>query len=142
MKHTPIEFPPNPPFESHVFVRVGDINYGGHLGNDAVLALAHEARIRWLRAHGLSEVDVGGCGLIMTDAHIEYRNQARLGDELRLEIAPGDKRASRFRLLCRISRPADEAEIALVEVGLACFDYERERPARMPAPLADALAAD
>ena len=35
-------------FSTELPVRISDINYGGHLGNDAVLALAQEARVRFL----------------------------------------------------------------------------------------------
>jgi 4-hydroxybenzoyl-CoA thioesterase len=41
-------------------VRIGDINYGGHMANDAILRLAHEARLRWLKSMGYSELDVEG----------------------------------------------------------------------------------
>ena len=30
-------------------VRIGDINYGNHLGNDAFVSIIHEARVQWLR---------------------------------------------------------------------------------------------
>ena len=36
-------------FHTEVAVRIGDINYGGHLGNDAVLSLAHEARLQYFK---------------------------------------------------------------------------------------------
>jgi len=34
-------------FTTEIPLRVSDINYGGHLGNDAVLSLAQEARMRF-----------------------------------------------------------------------------------------------
>jgi acyl-CoA thioesterase FadM len=37
-------------FRTRLRVRVDDVNYGGHLGNDAVLTLCHEARIRFFTA--------------------------------------------------------------------------------------------
>ena len=34
-------------FETKLKIRVSDLNYGGHLGNDSVLSLAHESRVRF-----------------------------------------------------------------------------------------------
>ena len=44
-------------------VRITDINYGQHLGNDRLFALLHEARIQFLSQWGFSEIDAGGAGV-------------------------------------------------------------------------------
>ena len=44
MPRLTIELPGHRDFTTRVTVAIGDINYGGHLGNDAVLRLAQEAR--------------------------------------------------------------------------------------------------
>jgi len=36
-------------------VRIQDINYGNHVGNDAFVSLLHEARIRYFNQLGYSE---------------------------------------------------------------------------------------
>ena len=41
-------------FQTTLRVQVGDVNYGGHLANDAVLRLCHEVRMRWLAGLGWS----------------------------------------------------------------------------------------
>ena len=46
-------------FQTTLRVQVGDVNYGGHLANDAVLRLCHEVRMRWLAGLGWSETDAG-----------------------------------------------------------------------------------
>jgi acyl-CoA thioester hydrolase len=48
MARIKIEIPEQFIFETQLKVRIGDINYGGHMGNDAVLTLAHQARIEFL----------------------------------------------------------------------------------------------
>ena len=125
-------FPPTFQFETVLDVRISDINYGQHLGNDAVLALAHEARLRYLAANGFSEKDVGGAGLIMLDAAIVYRAQARWGDRLLIQIAIGEIGACDFDLYYRLARQDDGAEIAVVKTTLAFFDYCSSRVARTP----------
>ena len=60
------------PFSINITVRITDLNYGGHLGNDSLLSLIHEARVAFLDSHGLSELDCGGVSLTMGDAALIY----------------------------------------------------------------------
>ena len=120
------------PFACELAVRTTDLNYGGHLGNDRLLSLAHEARVAFLAAHGWTELDCGGAALIMGDAAIVYRAEAFAGDVLRFEVAAVEPARLGFRLAMRVSRPADGAEVALLETGLVCFDYGRRRPVALP----------
>jgi acyl-CoA thioester hydrolase len=129
-------------FRTHLTVRVGDINYGGHLGNDRVLAFAHEARVRWLAELGLSEKDVGGVGLIMADAVLTYHREAFMGDELQIALGAADVRRSSFDLIFWFSRLDDGEEIARVKTGMVCFDYDARKAARLPADFARCLAQE
>ncbi|MBM4116583.1 thioesterase [bacterium] len=124
-------------FACTLTVRTTDLNYGGHLGNDRLLALVQEARVAFLAERGLSELNAGGPSLIMADAAVVYQGEAFAGDALRFEVAAREPGRVGFRLLTRVTRPADGAAIALVETGLVCFDYARRRPQ----PLSPALRA-
>lgn len=121
------------PFNCELVVRTTDLNYGGHLGNDRLLALVQEARVAFLAAHGWSELDCGGAGLIMADAAVCYRAEAFAGDRLRFEVAAVEPGRLGFRLATRVTRPADGTEVALAETGMVCFDYARRRPVPLPA---------
>lgn len=128
-------------FSSEIRVQVGDLNYGNHLANDAVLRLAHEARIRWLAANGLNELDIGGgIGLIMNRAEADYLAQAFHGDLLRADCFVEQTGGSRFCFTAEFVRPADGKTIARAVCHLLCFDYARQKPARMPAGFAALLA--
>jgi acyl-CoA thioester hydrolase len=124
-------------FECTLGVRTTDLNYGGHLGNDRLLALVQEARVAFLAVRALSELDAGGPSLIMADAALVYQGEAFAGDLLRFEMAAREPSRVGFRLFTRVTRPADGAAIALVETGMVCFDYSLRRPQ----PLSDALRA-
>lgn len=119
------------PFACELTVRTTDLNYGGHLGHDRLLALVQEARVAWLASHGWSELDCGGAGLIMADAAVIYRAEAFAGDVLRLEVVACEPSRVGFRLATRVTRGAD-TEVALVETGMVCFDYSRRRPVALP----------
>lgn len=115
-------------FDTEIAVRTTDLNYRGHLGNDRMIALIHEARVAFLAAHGYTETDCGGVSLIIADTMVNYRGEAFAGDTLRFEVAAGDPTECGFRLFFRVSRPRDGTVIALVENGMVCFDYTtRER---------------
>ena len=60
MSRIKINLPEKFVFETNLHVNIGDINYGGHLGNDAYLRLAHEARLQFLKEHSWSEIDMDG----------------------------------------------------------------------------------
>lgn len=120
------------PFRIELAVRVTDLNYGGHLGNDRLLSLIHEARVAFLAEHGLSEMDCGGVSLTMGDAALVYRGEAFAGDVLRFEVAAGEPGPSGFRLFYRVTRLPDGEEIALAETGMACYDYQEKKICRLP----------
>jgi len=120
------------PFSVEQRVRVTDLNYGGHLGNDRLLSLVHEARVAFLAGHGLSELDCGGVSLTMGDAALVYQGEAYAGDVLRFEVAAGEASRSGFRIFYRVSRTSDGSPIALAETGMVCFDYRAHKIRPLP----------
>lgn len=132
MSRVKLDLPDCLPFGTELRVRISEINYGGHLGNDAVLSLAHEARVQWLKSKGLSEGDVGGCGLLMVDAVIVYKSQGFNGDRLRVDMAAAEPGRTGCDLLYRIAHAESGAEVARVKTGMVFFDYAAGKVVRMP----------
>lgn len=128
-------------FSTEVTVRVGDINYGGDLGNDAVLGLVHEARLQWLKQHGFSEANAGGAGMIMVDAAIVYVSQAFHGDVLKIEADAADFSTAGCDFLFRIANKATGREVARVKTGVVFFDYAAGNVVKMPETFRAALSA-
>lgn len=120
------------PFSTKISVRITDLNYGGHLGNDSLLTLVHEARVDFLSSFGFSELDCGGVSLTMGDAAIIYQGEAYAGDELNIEVAAGEPSKSGFRLFYRLIRASDGQKIALAETGMVCFDYKVKKIVSLP----------
>jgi acyl-CoA thioester hydrolase len=123
------------PYSMELAVRITDLNYGGHLGNDRLLSLVHEARTGFLESFGFSEMDCGGISLTMADASLVYQEQAYGGDILHFEVAAGAPTRCGFRLFYRITRPADSAKIALVETGMVGYDYKTKKIVPLPSVL-------
>jgi acyl-CoA thioesterase FadM len=120
------------PFSAELEVRITDVNYGGHLGNDALLGLLHEARVRFLRNHGWSEKNIEGVAIIMTDAVIVYRSEAFPGDRLRVEVGVRDPAATSCDIVYRVSNAGSGAPVATAKTGIAFFDYTARRVVGMP----------
>ena len=120
-------------FTTEIPLRVSDINYGGHLGNDAVLSLAQEARMRFLRSHGWTEQDVTGVGIIMTDAVVVYRSEAFYGDVLTIDVAVADIGEIGCDFLFRMVNKASGKEIARGKTGIVFFNYANRKPSSVPA---------
>ena len=119
-------------FKTVMNIRIGDINYGGHLANDAILALVHEARLRFLASYNYSEKNIEGLGLIMTDAAIIYKNEAFYNDTLSIEVAIDDLTRLGFDLYYRIRNEQKNIDVAHVKTGLVFFNYDIHKIAGMP----------
>ena len=62
-------------FHADIPIRITDVNYGGHVGNDTLLSIIHEARVQFLKHHGYKEMNLEGLGLIMSDVMIEFKKE-------------------------------------------------------------------
>ena len=114
-------------------VRVGDINYGGHMGNDKALLLFHDARIRFLEALGYTEKDIGeGKGIIMTEAHVYFRKEAFLHDSLYADVEAAGVEKYTFELKYLIYREGDEQLILEGSTKQLAFDYVKRKVASLP----------
>lgn len=123
-----------PLFTTTIPIRITDINYGNHLGNDRMLAIVQEARVQWLQSIGYSETDIGGCGLIMADALISYKNEGHYGEDLRVSLFMEDITKVAFDLLFKVSIGLLENEKIIAEgkTGMVAFDYKHKRVVSIP----------
>ena len=132
-----LTFPDTALFDCTLEIRVGDLNYGNHLGNDRIIGLLHEARMQFLQSFGYTEMNIEGVGLILRDLSVELKKEMFYRDRLRIEIAVSDWSATGFRLMYRVWRKEDEHETitALGHTTLICFDYGSKKPVRVPEKL-------
>ena len=122
---------------SRLTVRIGDINYGGHLGHDRLITLLHQARLDWLHALGAEETNCFGAGLIMRHLTCDYRAEAFLGDALDIAMHAGDLRRTAFTLHYRVCR--GETLIAEAATEMVAFDYHAHKIIALPPAFAAAL---
>ena len=132
MARIKIELPEHYVYKTTLHVRVTDLNYGAHLGNDALLGMIHEARMHFLDSFGYSELDMHGVSLIMSDSAIVYKYQAYFKDPLVFEITAGDFSNKGFDIFYRITHQNNGNLIAKAKTGMVCFDYESASVQNVP----------
>lgn len=128
-------------FSTELVIRASDVNYGGHVGNDAILSLMQEARIILYRQLGFaSEISFeGSVGQIISDALILYKSESFLGDVVVIKIALTDFNKYGFDMLYLIENKATGKEVARGKTGIVCFDYDRKKVSSIPAILLEKL---
>jgi acyl-CoA thioesterase FadM len=127
-----LDLPETFPFKTEIPVRITDINYGGHVGNDAILAIVHEARVQFLKAYGFSEADIDGAGLIMTDSVIVYKSEGFYGDVIIAEVGVRDITRSGCDFIFKLRNAETNKEIAHAKTGIVFFDYQKHRVTHVP----------
>ena len=132
MARIKIEMPDNYLFSTVMDVRISDINYGNHLGNDSVLSFVHEARTRFFRQYGYTEMDVEGLGIIMTDSVIVYKAEGFHGDQIQIDITVGDFNKYGCDIFYLMTNKATAVEIAHVKTGIVFFDYDARKVVTLP----------
>jgi acyl-CoA thioesterase FadM len=135
MARIKIDLPETFSFSTSFTVRISDLNYGAHVGNDTVLSFIHEARVRYLQSLGYRELDLEGAGLIMADAALVFKNEIYYGDELLISIRAMEFSRVGFDLIYKIEKkPADQTLIvvALAKTAMVCFDYNLRKVISLP----------
>lgn len=119
-------------FSTDIPIRITDVNYGGHVGNDAILSLIHEARVQLFNKHGYTELDVEGLGIVMVDATIQYKSQIFHGDTLRIEIGVNEFTRYGCTFNYRLTSLKSGKEAALAKTTISFFDYSKNKVANVP----------
>lgn len=132
MQRIKIDLPNNFIFTTEIPVRVYDVNFAGHLSNDSILSMVHEARIQFLKNWNYSEVNTEGAGIIMFDAALQYKSQGYYGDILVFEVTVENLIKNGCDFLFKITNKETGKEIARAKTGIAFFDYKTNKLVPMP----------
>lgn len=122
-------------FSTIITIRITDLNYGGHVGNDVFLSLIHEARLQFLHHYGFSELDFAGTGLIMADAAIEFKRELVYGNEVKISVAATgfDKLGFDILYLMQVKDGEQWLTAGKVKTGMLCYDYSAKKKVQVPA---------
>jgi len=137
MARIKIELPTKFTFSTEIKVRITDLNYGAHLGNDRLLGLIHEARVQFLENYGFTEQDMLGVSLIMSDCAIQYKNEAFYNDTLVFSIAATEFSNKGFEMYYWVVNKANNLEVARAKTGMVSFNYLEHKVVALPPILKD-----
>jgi acyl-CoA thioester hydrolase len=134
MSRIKIDLPESFTFSTSFAVRITDLNYGAHVGNDTVLSFVHEARVRFLNSLGYTELNMEGAGLIMADAAIIFKNEMYYGDELLISIRAVEFSRVGFDLIYKMEKKSagQPITVAIVKTAMVCYDYGLKKVGSLP----------
>ena len=141
MARIKIELPASWSFSTELPVRVTDINYGNHMGNDAFLGLLHEARMQWLGQFGWTELISERIGMIMVEIEVRLKSQAVYGDVLKVAVSPVNFGRMGFDLVYLAKKATTGVEVARARTGMVFFDYTANKLAAMPPAFRETVTA-
>lgn len=141
MARVHLQFPEGKYYSFVIQVRITDLNYGNHVGNDSFLTLMHEARIQFLGKFGWSEMNLGGTGIIMADAALQFKKELGYGNSVVIDVAVDELSRLGFDLYYRIRHRHAVDEIYLLgKTGIVCFDYDKKKVSPLPDGVREAFA--
>jgi len=134
MERIKIQLPEQFLFTTTIPIRIGDVNYGGHVGNDAFLSLIHEARMQFLASFGWSELNMAGVALIMADVGIEYKHELKYGDVVTAHVTVQGIDRLGFDVVYHLTVNKNNTIVtaAKAKTGMLCFDYNAGKKQPVP----------
>lgn len=141
MERVKLDFPAEAVIHRHpLTVRVTDMNYGRHLGHDALVSLLHEARIQAFAALDLPEWDMHGHPSVVADLAVQYQNEARWPDALVIATAVPEPQGKALTIYQRVYHADSEQIVATARVNQLLIDLATGRPVNVPQQVIQALA--
>ncbi|RUR32038.1 thioesterase [Vreelandella andesensis] len=141
MERVTLDFPTAAIIHRHpLTVRVTDMNYGRHLGHDALVSLCHEARVHAFAALGLPEWDMKGYPSVVVDLAVQYQSEARWPDALIIETAVLEPQGKALTVYQRICHADTDKVVATVRVNQLLLDLSTGRPVKVPDDVTQAIA--
>ena len=127
-------------FNTQLTLRVYDLNYGAHMGNDSVLSIVHEARLRFLKSLNITERDFYNCSLLMSDSAVVYKREAFYGDVLSINVTVSELYEYGFELFYSINNIKSNFEVARVKTGIVCFSHIEKKIQKLPLEFKDTFS--
>jgi len=134
MPKTKLVLPEHFTFTTDIPIRITDLNYGGHVGNDSVLSILHEVRMQFLRHHGYTELDLAGTGMIMADVTIEFRSEVFYGETLKASVAAAEFSRVGFDVYYKLEKQTEGKNVRTPSSDLLRHGAPRPEPSQSPVP--------
>ena len=132
MPRIQIDLPEQFPFSTEITLYLSHMNYAGHLDNALLLTLVSEARARFFKSIGYTELDVEGRGIVISDAAVQYKSEAFHGETMVVSMTADSFNKYGCDLLWQMTDSSSGREVARGKTGIVFFDYQARRIAPLP----------
>ncbi|MDO8319790.1 thioesterase family protein [Rhodoferax sp.] len=140
MARIQIRLPSQFAFSTDITIYQSHLNYGGHLDNALLLTLVSEARVRFFKSLGYTELNVEGVGILVADAALQYRSEAFHGEVMVLRMGATDLGHKGFDMVWSMTEQSTQREVARGKTGIVFFNYPTRKVVPMPDAFRDKLA--
>ncbi len=113
-------------------VRFSDLDYARHLNSVAMVHVLHEARLQFLASLGLTESNIFGLGMVVTDMAIDYRSESFARDVLVVEVGVGTFNRYGCDIFFQVTNSALDRNVCNAKMGVVFFDFDKHKIAGVP----------
>jgi 4-hydroxybenzoyl-CoA thioesterase len=92
----------------------------------------HEARVRFLKKFGYTELNVEGVGMLVTNLLVNYLTESFYADNITLNIAIGENTRTSLQLIYQAIIQGSDREIARAVTTMTFYDYQKKKVAKIP----------
>jgi acyl-CoA thioesterase FadM len=131
-------------FGTVLSIRVCDLNYGAHLGNDSFVSLIHEARAQFFHKYGWTETNIDNTrvGIIMKDLVVNYKSQGKFSDKIRIDISIRNLKSRQFDMLYLLTKIESQEELGRCMTRFLFFDYRTSVVVKRPKIFKEIIEAE
>lgn len=126
-------------FETVMRVRNTEIDGAQHVTLEALTALLCEARLRFLYAKGIQEVNADHQGLIVDELHLSIGSRVRAREELLLEVGVEPLYDNGGNLLIKITRMQTGEVVAKARQHFVNYDFRLNKATGLDSTIKEAL---
>ncbi|MEC8738735.1 MAG: thioesterase family protein [Bacteroidota bacterium] len=135
-----LEIPSKKLYEHQIEIRVDDLNYGQHLGNEMILVYAQQTRIKWLESWNYSELSIEQKSIIQGDAAIEYQSEGFLNNQIITSLFLGTVGRASFELYYLFFNKSLNKVLARAKTGIVFYDYSLKKSVSIPEAFKEKLS--
>ncbi len=122
MPRIQLKAPEKTVFTTCLDIRVTDLNYGKHMGHMELIGLLHQARVEFLAANGMTEMNVEGRTLIVVELAVSYRSEAFFGQTLTIDIGLAFEGSRGINISYAVRDQGTGGTVAVAQTGVVFAD--------------------
>jgi 4-hydroxybenzoyl-CoA thioesterase len=133
MARIKIQLPEQFAFVTELPLYIEHVNHGNHLDNARLLSIISEARVRFFKSMGYTELNVEGVGIVIADVAVQYRSEAIYGETMVVGMSANYFHDHGCDLVWQVRDKDTDREVARGKTGIVFFDYGTRTKALVPA---------